>query len=143
MCHPFLRHPYDVEDVVSLVRCVHAGRVAFHNGVSELAPGLTLHRIGGHSDGLQVVRVRTRRGWVVVASDASHDDDNLRGGRPDPIVHDIGAMLEGFRTVRALADSEDHIVPGHDPLVMTLYPAVSPALEGIAVRLDESPRPPA
>jgi hypothetical protein len=30
-------------------------------------------------------------------------------------------------------------VPGHDPLVMKLYPAPSPELEGIAVRLDVPP----
>jgi hypothetical protein len=31
------------------------------------------------------------------------------------------------------------IVPGHDPLVMQRYPAPSPALQGIAVRLDVPP----
>jgi hypothetical protein len=38
-----------------------------------------------------------------------------------------------------LAPDEDHIVPGHDPLVMKLYPAVSPKLEGVVVRLDVPP----
>ncbi|WP_298967886.1 N-acyl homoserine lactonase family protein [uncultured Methylobacterium sp.] len=140
MCHPFLRHPYDVEDVVGLVRRVHAGAVTFHDGAAEIVPGLSLHRIGGHSAGLQVVRVWTRRGWVVVASDATHFYANMATGRPFPAVHDVGAMLEGFRTVRALADSQDHVVPGHDPRVMALYPAVSPDLDGIAVRLDVAPR---
>ena len=37
---------------------------------AEIRPLVTLHRVGGHSMGMQVVRVRTRRGWVVVASDA-------------------------------------------------------------------------
>jgi hypothetical protein len=31
-------------------------------------------------------------------------------------------------------------VPGHDPLVMSRYPAASGDLEGIAVRLDVMPR---
>jgi hypothetical protein len=39
------------------------------------------------------------------------------------------------------ADSEDHIVPGHDPLVRARYPAPSAELEGIAVRLDVEPSP--
>jgi hypothetical protein len=30
-------------------------------------------------------------------------------------------------------------LPGHDPLVMKFYPAPSPQLEGIAVRLDVPP----
>src|SRR3546814_9925467 len=69
MCHGFLRHPYDVEDIVGLVRNVYGNKVAFHDGVSELASGLTLHRVGGHTAGLQIVRVWTRRGWVVVRSE--------------------------------------------------------------------------
>ena len=139
MCHPYLRHPYDVEDVVGFVRAVYANRVAFHDGFSELAPGLTLHRVGGHSKGLQIVRVWTARGWVVVASDATHYYDNLEGGRPFPTVYSVGDMMEGFRTVRALADSPDHIIPGHDPQVMELYPPPSAELDGIAIRLDVAP----
>jgi glyoxylase-like metal-dependent hydrolase (beta-lactamase superfamily II) len=140
MCHPYLRHPYDVEDVVGFVRAVYANRVAFHDGFSEFAPGLTLHRVGGHSKGLQIVRVWTARGWVVVASDATHYYDNLEGGRPFPTVYSVGDMMEGFRTVRALADSPDHIIPGHDPQVMELYPPPSAELDGIAIRLDVAPR---
>lgn len=140
MCHGFLRHPFHVEDVVSFVRHVYAGRVAFHDGTVELADGLTLHRTGGHSGGLQVVRVWTKRGWVVVASDASHLYMNMNRGLPFPAVHDAGAMMEGFRIIHELADSPAHVVPGHDPLVMAIYPPVSPELAGIAVRLDETPK---
>ena len=32
-------------------------------------------------------------------------------------------MLEGFRKLMKLADSPGHLVPGHDPLVRSLYPA--------------------
>jgi hypothetical protein len=31
-------------------------------------------------------------------------------------------------------------VPGHDPLVMAIYPPPSAELDGIAVRLDVAPR---
>jgi glyoxylase-like metal-dependent hydrolase (beta-lactamase superfamily II) len=140
MCHPTLRRPYDVEDVVGFVRAVHANRVVFHDGVSELASGLTLHRIGGHSKGLQIVRVWTRRGFVVLASDATHFYDNFERGLPYPTVYSIGDMMEGFCTVRALADSADHVIPGHDPRVMEMYPPPSAELGGIAVRLDVAPR---
>ncbi len=140
MCHRFLRHSYDVEDVVGFVRHVYADRVVFHDGFAELAAGLTLHRVGGHSAGLQIVRVWTRRGWVVVASDASHFYHNIRRSLPFPTVFHIGEMMEGFKTVRALADSDDHIVPGHDPAVMSIYPPPSAELDGIAVRLDVAPR---
>ena len=139
MTHDSLRHAFEVEDVVTMVRNVFAGRVAFHDGVHELAPGLTLHRIGGHTDGLQVVRVWTRRGWLVLASDASHFYANMEQGRCFPIVFNIGDMLEGYRALYALADKPENVIPGHDPLVMKIYPAAAPGLEGIAVRLDADP----
>ncbi len=133
------RHAFAVEDVVAMVRRVYAGRVAFHDGDAALAPGLSLHFIGGHTMGLQVVRVRTARGWVVLASDASHFYANIEEERPFPIVYNLGDMIEGYRRIRELAASPAHIVPGHDPLVMARYPAVSEALEGVAVRLDVAP----
>jgi hypothetical protein len=49
-------------------------------------------------------------------------------------------MLEGFATLKRLATSPRHVVPGHDPLVLRRYPPPKPALEGIAVRLDVEPR---
>jgi hypothetical protein len=113
----------------------------FHDGDDELASGISLHLVGGHSAGLQFVRVHTRRGWVVVASDAIHFYANVETGNPFPIVFNVGDMMEGWARCRRLADSADHIVPGHDPLVRARYPAPSAELEGIAVRLDVAPSP--
>jgi glyoxylase-like metal-dependent hydrolase (beta-lactamase superfamily II) len=131
-----MRHAYEVEDVVGMVRRVYAGRVAFHHGDGEIAPGVTVHHVGGHTMGLQVVRVATRRGWVVLASDASHFYANMESKRPYPIVYNVGDMVEGWRKARSLADSDAHVIPGHDPMVMDRYPAPSKALEGLVVRLD-------
>ncbi len=136
MCHPFLRRSFAVEDVTTMVRRVFEGRVTFHDGTSEIAPGITVHHVGGHSLGLQVIRVRTRRGWVVLACDASHLYANMEEGRPFPTVANVAEMLEGYDTLRRLATSPQHIIPGHDPLVLARYPAAAPGLEDIAVRLD-------
>jgi len=136
MGEPVFRGAYEVEDVVGMVRGVYAGRVRFHDGDAELAPGVSLHLIGGHTMGLQVVRVATRRGHVVLASDASHFYANMEQARPFPIVFSVGDMVQGYRRLRALADSPDHIIPGHDPLVMRRYPAPEAPLEGIVARLD-------
>lgn len=140
MCHDVLRHPFDVENIVSYVRHLYAGRVCFHDGVDELASGLSVHKVGGHSAGLQVVRVWTKRGWVVIASDAAHLYDNMSLGLPFPAVFNVADMMEGHRLVRQLASSPDHVIPGHDPKVMALYPPPSPDLEGLVVRLDVVPR---
>src|SRR5690606_21331799 len=85
MCHPAIRHAYRVEDVVELVRKVYADRVVFYQGDATLAPGIDLIAIGGHTMGLQSLRVRTARGTVILASDASHYYENILGGRPFPI----------------------------------------------------------
>jgi glyoxylase-like metal-dependent hydrolase (beta-lactamase superfamily II) len=141
MCHPVMRHSFEIEDVVAMLRRVYAGRVAFHDGADEIAPGVTVHHIGGHSRGLQAVRVNTRRGWVVLASDVVHFYAHLDQRRPYVVIDSLPAMLEGFDTVDRLATSRDHVVPGHDPLVTSLYPAARPGTEGWAVRLDADPRP--
>jgi glyoxylase-like metal-dependent hydrolase (beta-lactamase superfamily II) len=127
---------YDVEDVVGMVRRAYAGRVRFHEGDAEISPGVSLHLIGGHTMGLQVVRVRTRRGWLVLASDASHFYANMEQQRPFPIVWSVEDMVEGYRRLRELADSPAHIIPGHDPLVLERYPAPSDSLQGVIARLD-------
>ena len=136
MAQQVFRGAFDVEDVVGMVRNTYAGRVRFHDGDAEIAPGVSLHYIGGHTMGLQVVRVATRRGNVVLASDASHFYANMEQVRPFPIVFNVAEMVEGYARLRALADSPAHIIPGHDPLVLERYPAPSATLQGVVARLD-------
>lgn len=134
-----IRMSFSVDYVTDLVRAVYDDRVDFVDGTRELAPGVTVHHVGGHTDGLQVVRVWTRLGWMVLASDASHFYANMERTNPFPIVYNVGHMLEAYRTVYGLADSPKYVIPGHDPLVMKRFPAPSKELEGIAVRLDTEP----
>ena len=142
MCQGDLSHPFTADHVCQMVRNVYSGRVAFCDGDAEIAPNITVHKIGGHTRGLQCVRVLTRRGWVVLASDASHFYENFQERKLFPIVLDAEIMLKGFERLEDLADSPDHIVPGHDPLVRALYPAEDQRFEGIVHRLDVAPRIP-
>jgi glyoxylase-like metal-dependent hydrolase (beta-lactamase superfamily II) len=139
MATEFFSYAYELDEIVAMVRNVYAGRVTFHDGDAELAPGLTVHHVGGHTLGLQVVRVWTRLGWLVLASDASHYYCNMDESRPFPVVANIPQMIDGWNRMRELADHPNYIVAGHDPEVMKRYKAPSPELEGIAVRLDEEP----
>jgi glyoxylase-like metal-dependent hydrolase (beta-lactamase superfamily II) len=86
MCFGHLRHPFSIDHVTLMVRHVYGERVTFHSGDGQAAPGVTLHHVGGHSDGLQVVKVATARGPVVLASDASHFYGNFQRRSPFPIV---------------------------------------------------------
>lgn len=142
MCHQLLQAPFEVDDVVAMVRNVFSGRVVFHDGEDSLAPGISLHRIGGHTRGLQSVKVKTRRGDVVLASDAAHLYAHLEVGRVFPIIYNVGDVLEGFETIKMLATSPSHIIPGHDPAVLERYPAARTGLEGWIARLDVDPKNP-
>ena len=141
MAHEFFSYAYELEEVLAMVRNAYAGRIEFHDGDDEIAPGLSLHHIGGHTKGLQVVRVWTRLGWLVLASDGSHYYANMIEARPFPVVASVTEMADGWKRVHALASSSRYVIPGHDPLVMKRYRAPAPALEGIAVRLDAEPAP--
>jgi glyoxylase-like metal-dependent hydrolase (beta-lactamase superfamily II) len=136
MCHAHQRIPFEADDVVAMVRKVFDGRVVFHDGDEELVPGVTVHRLGGHSMGLQCVRVHTRRGHVVLAADATHLYAHVNEGRVFPITYSVAETLEGYATLRRLAASPDHIVPGHDPQVLERYPAAKPGLENWVVDLS-------
>ncbi len=141
MCHPLMRIPFEIEDVVRLIRNVYAGRVrvsrrhrrdrAGDYGPQDRRP---LERTAG-------VRVTTRRGPVVLASDCCHLYSHFTEGRVYPVTYNVGEVLEGYRTLRQLAASDEHVIPGHDPAVLDLYPPVSPELAGVAARLDLAPRP--
>ena len=140
MTHDDLRHPFTVEHVCAMVRNIFAGRVTFCEGDRTIAPNVSVHKIGGHSRGLQCARILTRRGWVVLASDASHFYENFQKRRMFPIMVDAETMLRGFSKLEALAESPDHVIPGHDPLVRALYPAQSGDLADIVHRLDIAPK---
>ena len=136
MCHDTLRMPFTAGHVCEAVRRLYAGQVRFYDGDGQIAEGVTVHCIGGHSRGLQAVRVRTQAGWMVLASDAAHYYENVLTGKPFPIVVDLQNMLDGFSRLKALASRPDLIVPGHDPLVRSLYPT---ALDNFIHRLDRGP----
>jgi glyoxylase-like metal-dependent hydrolase (beta-lactamase superfamily II) len=138
MCHAYLRQPFAAADVTNMVAKVFEGRVTFHDGSSDIAPNLNVHRVGGHSRGLQIIRVLTRRGWVVLGSDAAHFYANFEQGRPFPLLDSASDMLEGFASIRRMVASTEHFIPGHDPLVLERFPPALAGVDGI-VRLDADP----
>src|SRR3954452_10418848 len=129
-------HIVEPPDIVELVRLNFERRVRFVDGDEEMAPGISLHRVGGHAPGMQVVRVATAGGPIVLASDAAHFYANLELDRPYAVVHSLPGMYDAFDRVRALADGDDaRIAPGHAPLVLERYAARAAALAGRAVEI--------
>lgn len=140
MRHERFNRAVEPDHVCGLIRLVFDKKVAFHDGDSEIAPGITVHRVGGHTKGMQVVRIHTKRGWIVLASDASHYYEHFEKMRAFPLVYHVGELMEGFGKLVKLADSPQHVIPGHDPLVMDRYPSAGAGLESFAVRLDMQPK---
>lgn len=136
MCHQYMRFPFTADHVCEMVKNVYSGRVLFQDGDAEIAPGVTVHKIGGHSRGLQSVRVQTAIGPVVLASDAAHYYETFEQAKPFVLVADVEDMLKGYGTLQRLAGTPRRVIPGHDPLVMKRYPALNAATEGLVVRLD-------
>lgn len=136
MRHHCCGRAYELDHVLEAVKLNYGGRIEFHDGADEILPGLTVHPGPGHTPGLQFVRVWTRGGWLVLASDTAHYYENLSASRPFRLVYSVGDALDTFRTLKRLAGDAARIIPGHDPLVMQRYPAPAEELKGIIVRLD-------
>ena len=115
---PAFRHSIEVDDMLALVRFNYEGRVTFVDGEQEVVPGISVHKVGGHTAGMQIVTVQTQHGRAVVASDASHYYHNFEKNVPFTTHHDLPGMYYGFQRIRELADRSDLILPGHDPLVL-------------------------
>lgn len=127
MCDATQSHFFSADDIGGLIRRLYRGDVRLIDGTHVLREGIEMHRVGGHTDGLQVVRVMTKTGWIVLASDAAHYAENLALENPFPAIHNLDDMRAGYATMRTLADGDDRIVPGHDPLVCERYPSAGVA----------------
>ncbi len=131
-----LSHLVQSEDVGALVEANFRGRVRWIDGDAELAPGVHLYKVGGHTPGMQIVRVATVCGDAVLASDAAHFYDNLTLNRPYAVLDSVPGALNALAAIRRLATSPDLVVAGHDPAVLSRFPDLDlPALAGHAVRI--------
>ena len=137
MCHDHLRYPFTADHVCEMVRNVYSGRVMFHDGDGEVAPGVTVHKIGGHSRGLQCVRVMTatRPGRARLRQLALLREFREGQGLPDHHRHRRRARRLR-RGSRRWPPRRGMSCPGHDPLVLQRYPALNSQTQGIVHRLD-------
>lgn len=138
ICDHGVRAPFDGEPVAQLVRRLYADHVVFHDGDTEFAPGIRLALAAGHTAGLMVVVCDTARGPVVLASDAAHLYANITRAIPFPIFVDEAGYAAAQDKVMLLAGgSLDHVIPGHDPLVLACFPG-----ENDIARVDLPPHRP-
>ena len=122
MCEDVLRMPYTGAHICDALTALYSGRLTFTKIDDVISQGVSVHCVGGHAKGLQVVRVKTASGWLCLASDATHYYENFMARKPFPIVVDVEEMLKGYDRLDELASDKSLIIPGHDPLVTKLFP---------------------
>ena len=130
--YPAFRGSANVDALARLVTLNYANRVRIIDGDREVFPGVRVHRVGGHTAGLQIVSVETERGTVVLTSDASHFYRNIERRQPVQIITSLPEMLTAFETIDSLAGAQRLIVAGHDPEVADPFKAVEPGIIKIA-----------
>jgi len=140
MTERMVRAPFDAAPVAQMVHLLFGDRVVFHKGTSPVAPGVTVHHLAGHTAGLQVVEVATARGPVVLASDAAHLYANITRATPFPILVHVPDYLHSLRRLLEIAPGLDHVIPGHDPIVLAQFPPIAGVRD--AVRVDLPPARP-
>ncbi|MBI3024212.1 MAG: N-acyl homoserine lactonase family protein [Candidatus Tectomicrobia bacterium] len=128
--HAFLRHYLaDLEDAAWLEA---EGRLRLLDGDAEIAPGVTVHLVGGHTPGLQVVRVRTEEGWAVLAVDAAYVYRSLESMIPPGIHVRVDEALAALDRVKDLAGRPALIFPGHDAETLARWPETAPGVRRLA-----------
>ncbi|SFJ41006.1 Glyoxylase, beta-lactamase superfamily II [Amycolatopsis sacchari] len=127
-------HSAEFPDIADLVKADEQGRVTRLPKRYDLAPGIELREVGGHTPGQLIALVRTDSGTVVLASDALHYYEELERDRPFVVVADLAAMYRGFDELATLAAAPDTtLLAGHDPLVLDRF---EPVEDGFAVRVS-------
>ena len=115
-------------DMAEVVRLAYAKRIHYLDGDEKIANGIRAVLVGGHTPGSQVVVVSTKKGEVVICSDALDLYRNLE----ECVVAPGANLLEGLLAwdkIKLLASSPELIIPSHDPLVLERFPN---PFEGIA-----------
>ena len=116
-------HSVDDDGLDSLQKLNSEGRLQLVEAETDIAPGITVTEVGGHTPGQCVVKVGTSEGTVLLASDAIHYYEEYERDMLFMSVADLVAMYEGFDYIRGLVTSGevDHIVAGHDPSTLSRF----------------------
>jgi glyoxylase-like metal-dependent hydrolase (beta-lactamase superfamily II) len=126
----------EAPEVALLAEARRAGRVRLTDGVEEIFEGITARSVGGHSPGQQVTVVAALAGDVVLASDAVHFYEEFELDRPFGVIADLEQMYAAYDLLRELVAAEGAVlVPGHDPAVLSRFPALDLQTDGIAARV--------
>lgn len=124
------------DDIACLEDARRQGRITFVSGEHDVAPGIQVVEVGGHTPGQLVVVASTETGEVILASDAVHYYEEYERDWPFAIVADVEGMYRTFDYLREMTrDGSRALVAGHDPDVMNRFPGRPDGRAGLAVRV--------
>jgi glyoxylase-like metal-dependent hydrolase (beta-lactamase superfamily II) len=124
--HAQFRHAVEESELQVLADVISEGRALLFENHYQVAPGIQVIRVGGHTPGQSVVVVQTAAGPVVLASDAVHFYEELDRDMPFASITSLIDMYDAFSELKAmLSDGRAaHLVSGHDPTTLDRYPRV-------------------
>jgi glyoxylase-like metal-dependent hydrolase (beta-lactamase superfamily II) len=123
-------HSTEADELQGLAATAEQGRLRLVENTLDLAPGVELVVVGGHTPGQMVARVAGAGGGaVVLAADALHFYEELERDRPFFVVADLADMYRGFDVLREMSEDPGRLlVAGHDADVPHRFPARVPGL---------------
>ena len=92
-------------------------RLRLVEGEAKIAAGVTVFHVGGHTAGLQCVKVQTAEGPAVITSDVVFTYQNLQRDVPVGFAVNLEQCYRAMARIRREFRPE-LIIPSHDPLVM-------------------------
>jgi glyoxylase-like metal-dependent hydrolase (beta-lactamase superfamily II) len=140
-------HSTEADELSRLTAVREQGRLRLVEDTLDLAPGIELVVVGGHTPGQVVAQVAVGSGAAVLAADALHFYEELERDRPFFVVADLLDMYRGFDLLRDMTEDPGRLlVAGHDAAVGERFPGRLPGLPAdigeLVIRIaDQQPRP--
>ena len=131
---PLIGHFTEPAELAELAAADAQGRLRRFTGSTEVAPGVVVTEVGGHTPGQAMVTVPTAEGVVLLASDAVHFTEELERDMPFISLTDLPGSYRALQTVRDLVatGAVDTVLTGHDPGVLDGLEPWHPDLAGVA-----------
>lgn len=120
-------HSVEDAELAELQRVRDEGRIRTFEDEIEIAEGVHMLRVGGHTPGQSIVLVDTAEGTVALASDAVHYYEEYEEDYPFAFVADLPAMYAAFDRLHDLeaTGKVQHVVSGHDPSTLDRFRRVT------------------
>lgn len=134
-----LHHSVEDDEIAYLRQAEREGRVRTFDREIEVAPGVRVIQVGGHTPGQSMITVDTTDGTVLLASDSVHYYEEYERSMPFSQVANVVDMYAAFERIRAMLDRGEvrHLVSGHDPDTLARFTPVTGALAGLAATIGE------